>query len=257
MNGMLETIIKGASRIMLEQENAKARQKDGHSNFVTEADIAVQEYLREKLLAYLPDSLFFAEEQENTPLTDTPTWMVDPIDGTTNFMRGRRFSAISVALMENKQPVLGLIYNPYTGEMFRAEKGKGATLNGTPIAPAHTPFEHAIVTIGTSPYNPKYAEVSMRAALQFLFQAGDLRRTGSAALELAEVACGRTDVFYEMSLAPWDYAAGCLLVQEAGGKLIMPFAEKMDYGKTNAILACNPLCLQKAESILRAAVEQA
>ncbi len=255
MNGMLETIIKGASRIMLEQENAAVHQKEGHSNFVTEADLAVQEYLKEKLLAYLPGSLFFAEEQENSALTDVPTWVVDPIDGTTNFMRGRKYSAISVALLENKQPVLGLIYNPYEAEMFRAEKGKGATLNGHPIAPAATPFEHAIVTIGTSPYNPKFAETSMRAALQFLLQAGDLRRTGAAALELAEVACGRTDIFYEMSLAPWDYAAGCLLVKEAGGKLIMPFADTEDYGKTNAILACNPHCLERAESILRAAAD--
>lgn len=252
MNGMLETIVKGASRIMLEHENAAIHQKDGHNNFVTEADLMVQEYLQEKLLAYQPGSHFFAEEQENSKLTNALTWMVDPIDGTTNFMRGRHFSAISVALMENREPVLGIVYNPYTGELFRAEKGEGATLNGHPIAPAATPFDQALVTIGTAPYNPVFAEASLKAALQFLLKAGDLRRTGSAALELTEVACGRTDIFYEMDLAPWDYAAGWLIAKEAGALTAMPFAAQEDFGRNNGILACNPHCLEQSLAILRA-----
>lgn len=255
MNGMLETIVRGASRIMLEHENAAFHQKEGRNNFVTDADIMVQDYLREKLAAWMPDSVFFAEEQENGMLTDAPTWVVDPIDGTFNFMRGRKCSCISVALLKNREPVLGIVYNPYQDELFRAEKGLGALMNGHPIRVSQTPLQDALVNFGTSPYHPQLAEMGFRAARAFLAEANDIRRMGSAALELCEVACGRTDIFFEMRLSPWDYAAGSLIVKEAGGKISMPLRTKEDYGVPNCILASNALCMERARYILQSAVQ--
>lgn len=253
MNGMLETIVRGASRIMLDHENAAFHQKDGPNNFVTDADMMVQEFLREKLHTWMPDSIFFAEEQENGALTGGATWIVDPIDGTFNMIRSRKCSCISVALLKNREPVLGIVYNPYQDELFRAEKGAGALLNGHPIHVSQTVFEEALVNFGTSPYYPQLLDIGFRAAKAFMSEAGDLRRMGAAALELCEVACGRTDIFFEMRLSPWDYAAGSLIVKEAGGKISMPLRTNEDYGEPNCILACNSGCLDKSRQIIQGA----
>lgn len=253
MNGMLETIVRGASRIMLDHENAAFHQKTGPNNFVTDADLMVQEFLCEKLRAWMPDSVFFAEEQENKALTDEPTWVVDPIDGTFNMIRSRKCSCISVALLKNREPVLGIVYNPYQDELFRAEKDSGALLNGHPIHVSQTPFEDALVNFGTSPYYPHLLDIGFKAAKAFMSEAGDLRRMGAAALELCEVACGRTDIYFEMCLSPWDYAAGSLIVKEAGGRISMPLRTREDYGEPSCILACNPNCLDRSRLIIQSA----
>lgn len=256
MNGLLEIIVRSAARIMLDHENAAIHKKDGHYNFVTDADFMVQEFLREKLGALLPGSVFFSEEQENSELTDAPTWMVDPIDGTFNFMRRRRYSAISVALMQMKKPVLGMVFNPYANELFRAEINAGACLNGHPIHCSQTAFEDALVNFGTTPYRPELADAGIRAARAFLTEAGDLRRIGSAALELTEVSAGRTDIFYEMVLSPWDFAAGALIAREAGAVVIDPLRDELDFGRPACILACNPLCIDRARNIIRNAKQE-
>ena len=121
MQQALEKLVRQAAGIMLTQQSAAVHRKEGHYNFVTDADFAVQAFLQEGLLKLLPCSILLAEEQENQPLGDEPTWIVDPIDGTINFMRGRRCSAISVALVRHSQAMLGLIYDPYGDEMFWAE----------------------------------------------------------------------------------------------------------------------------------------
>ena len=145
---MLEKIMQIARRageMILNAGSAPSHQKEGHFNFVTDADVAVQDYLKEALLSALPGACFFAEEQENEALTDAPTFVVDPIDGTLNFMRGRNLSAVSIALLEKKRPVLGVIYQPYAGEMYSASLGGGAFCNGTPIRVSDTPFDRAMV----------------------------------------------------------------------------------------------------------------
>ena len=250
---MLNQIIdlaREAGRIMLKYQDAAAHQKEGHFNFVTDADVTVQSYLKKELLFLVPGSRFFAEEQDNEPLTDAPTFVVDPIDGTLNFMRHRNMSAVSIGLLEGKQPVFGAVYQPYTDEMFSAEAGKGAYLNGRQITVSRTPFENAMVCFGTSPYDADLVNYSIDAARQFLLQAGDLRRSGSAALDLCDVACGRADVFFELRLRPWDVAAGSLIVQEAGGVFISLGHDRPYYGDASGILACNPLCEAKARQIL-------
>lgn len=252
---MLTKIIdlaREAGRIMRTDRHAAIHQKEGHFNFVTDADVAVQQFLKRELLSLLLGSRFFAEEQENAPLTEQPTFVVDPIDGTLNFMRGRNMSAVSIALLKNKRPVLGVIYQPYADEMFSAEAGKGAWLNGQAIRVSDTPFENAMVCFGTSPYDADLVSRSMDAARQFLLRAGDLRRSGSAAVDLCDVACGRADVFFELRLRPWDVAAGSLIVQEAGGVFVSLGHDRPYYDGASGMMAANPLCAAKAKEILEA-----
>ena len=253
MLDQIQQIARKAGEIILNARNAQSHQKEGHFNFVTDTDVAVQGYLKSSLLALLPGARFFAEEQENEALTDAPTFVVDPIDGTLNFMRHRNASAISIALLENKQPILGVIYQPYTDEMYTASLGGGAYLNGSPIHVTDISFENAMVAFGTSPYDAELAKKTMAAAAQFLLQAGDLRRVGSAALDFADLACGRADIFFELKLRPWDVAAGSLLVTEAGGKFFSLGHDAPYYDGPCGIMACNPRCEEDALRILKEA----
>lgn len=247
----LESIMKAAGEIILSAAQSHTHQKEGHFNFVTDTDVAVQEFLRKELLTLSPDAKFFSEEQENAALTDAPTFVIDPIDGTINFMRSRNQSAISIALLKNRKPVLAAVFNPYAGEMFTAEKGKGAFLNGNPIHVANTPFDRALVSFGTSPYDAELAKKTLFCAQQFLLNAGDLRRTGSACVDLCDVACGRSDIFFELRLRPWDVAAGSLIVMEAGGFYHSIGHEKPYFDEPCGMLCGTPSCMEEALSLLR------
>lgn len=239
-----------AGRIILNESGARSYRKEGHNNFVTDADLHVQSMLMERLGAICPQAAFYAEEKENEALGEGYTWVVDPIDGTLNFMHGRRCSAVSIALLKNRQPEYGVIYRPFDDEMLTARRGMGACMNGNRIRVSEVPFENAMVAFGTAPYNSELADITMKKAGQFLLQAGDLRRTGSAAIDLSDVACGRSDVYFEMLLSPWDIAAGSLIVEEAGG-IFCEFREKeRTFDKKVAVLACNRLCCERALAIL-------
>jgi len=249
MEGM-ERIAREAGRIIINYGEFHVEEKEGHANFVTSVDTAVQEYLHSALTALLPGSAFIGEEQENDALTGAPTWIIDPVDGTTNLIHNYRHSAVSIALMEDKQPVLAVVYQPYADEMYTAVRGSGAALNGEAIRVSSHPFERALVGFGTSPYHAQMAERSMRLALAFLQSCADVRRTGSAALDLAYVACGRQDVFFEISLKPWDFAAGALLVTEAGGRFMAPFdGGQVRFDRPQGALAANRLCAEAALAI--------
>ena len=191
------------------------------------------------------------EEQKNEPLTDVPTWIVDPIDGTTNFIHNYRASAVSVALAEGGKPVIGAVFQPYAQELYYAQLGKGADCNGEPLHVTDNALPRALVGFGTAPYNEELAQRSLELALHFLRAASDVRRCGSAALDLAYVATGRQDAFFELILNPWDYAAGALLVTEAGGRFTMPQLSAPNFGVSTAILAANAVCFDGALDILR------
>lgn len=243
----IRRIAREAGHIILGFGAYDVEEKEGHANYVTSVDRAVQAYLAGALRDALPGSRFIGEEQENEALTDHPTWIIDPVDGTTNLIHGCRQSAVSIALCEGGVPVMGAVYQPYTDELFFAEKGRGATLNGSPIHVAQHPFEHALVTFGTAPYYEELVERSMRLAMSFLKSCADIRRSGSSAIDLASVACGRTDVFFELVLQPWDYAAGSLLVTESGGQFMMPFGSgEIRYDRPQGVLAASGVCAQAA-----------
>lgn len=228
--------------------------KAGSANFVTLYDVRVQEFLMREIKKAIPSAVFIAEEKENDPavLSDEFCFIIDPIDGTTNFINDYRHSCISLAMVSRGETVFGAIYDPYLGEMFTAEKGKGAYLNGTPMHVSDRPMERAIAAFGTCPYyKDTHADKTFLFARDVFLAAADVRRPGSAALDLAYLAAGRNDVFFEFILSPWDFAAGMLLICEAGGVVTKIDGSPLSLSAPCSVFAGNslthPILLQMAE----------
>lgn len=195
------------------------RQKTSKRDLCTACDIEVQAQLFDKLAELMPEAQFIGEEQKNQPMSSGWCFVVDPIDGTSNFAHDFHHSCISVALVKDNTPVIGVVYNPYLDELFYAEKGSGAYLNGMPIHVNRVGLEDSIVGFGTCPYDLEYMQDTFALAQRVFEKSMDVRRTGSGALDLCYVASGRLDMFFELILRPWDYAAGSVIVTEAGGKI--------------------------------------
>ena len=214
--------------------------KEGRGNFVTQYDTAVQNYLQEELLKIVPDAVFIGEEGEHSQaLGEGYAFIVDPIDGTTNFIRNYRRSCVSVGLALDGEMALGAIYNPYSNEMFYARRGKGAFLNGQPIHVSGHGLSEALICFGTSPYYEELIDATFDLAKRLHRTGLDVRRSGSAALDLCDIASGRCDLYYECRLSPWDYAAGSLLVEEAGGRISRMNGETLSLGTGCSVLAGN------------------
>ncbi len=239
-----------AGEIILNSHKSSVHAKEGHFNYVTDIDVKVQDFLRSSLLSLLPQASFYAEEQENGLFPEGLVFVVDPIDGTINFMRNRKCSVVSIGLLNNKEAVMGVVYNPYSDEMYTAEKGEGAFCNGERIHVSSTEITDALVSVGTTPYNAEFSVEGMRIASDFLRVSGDLRRTGSAAQDLCDVASGRTDIYYELQLSPWDYAAGSIIVQEAGGVFVSIGHDRPYFDSVCGVLACNRECEKVARQIM-------
>lgn len=238
-------IVHGCGKIMLSATDIerKMHQKAGKGNFVTDYDSRVQQVLEEKLLALVPGAVFLGEEDQmdQTDISRGYAFIVDPIDGTANFTRGYNMSCISVALALDGKPVLGVIYNPYSGETYHAEKGKGAYRNGEPIHASQRTLEEGLILFGTAPYHQELTKRSFEVAYQYMSRGEDLRRSGSAALDLCAIASGRAEFYFEMRLCPWDYAAGALLVEEAGGLVSDLEGRPVTYDRKQTVVARGPL----------------
>lgn len=235
-------LVKTCGRIILQADRTRMgiSDKAGVANFVTEYDKLVQDHLRRGLLSICPDAAFVGEEGECDVYTERGRcFIVDPIDGTTNFIKDYHMSAISVGMTEDGQLQIGVIYNPYTDELFTAWRGGGAYCNGKPICVSKEPLENGIVLFGTSPYNAALSKKSFEMAYDYCQKALDIRRSGAAAIEFASVASGRAELFFELELAPWDYAAGALLVREAGGLVTTVDGKEISLDKPCSILARN------------------
>ena len=144
-----------------------------------------------------------------------------------------------MGLLSDGEKYMGVVYNPYSDEMFTAVKGEGAYLNGVPIHVSSQPLENGIVLFGTAPYYEELSRQSFDMAYQYFKKALDVRRSGSAAIDLCSVAAGRAEVFFELRLAPWDFAAGALIVEEAGGKVTTVQGEAPTFSEGCSILATN------------------
>ena len=224
----------------VDRTNLRVDSKAGRANFVTEYDKKVQETLRTGLAEIAPDAQFIGEEGTSGRFSPSGRFfIVDPIDGTTNFIKDYHASAISVALVSDGQAELGVVYNPYLDEMYCAGRGRGASCNGIRISVSEEPLENALVLFGTSPYDAKLSERSFKMAYAYFQKAVDVRRSGSAALDLCAVAAGRADLFFELSLAPWDHAAGALIVREAGGIVTGVDGGELSYEGSCSVLARN------------------
>lgn len=209
-------IAKAASEIMKNRPK-EIDQKGNDSNFVTEADVAVQNYVTEELMRLLPGSEVLGEESETIPEDTENLWIVDPIDGTSNFIRDLGASVISIALMRNGRLFSGVIYDPYRDEVFYGEHGCGAWRNGIRVHVSDRDFRHSHLCAALSLYDKEYAETCMKIIGRVYPQADDIRRFGAAAYETAQLSAGRVELFFEMRISPWDVAAGALLIEEAGG----------------------------------------
>jgi len=209
-------IVREASKYMNTRQFT-VESKGSISNNVTSADLSVQKFLETQLLPLVENSYFLGEENFKIEDGKTYQWIVDPIDGTANFIRDLGASVISVALVKEGEPVLGVIYNPYRQEMYTAEKGKGAYLNGTPIKVSNRTLEESMFCTALSLYNKKFAKPCLNIMEQVYSRCDDVRRIGSAALELAYLASGRVELYFEIRVFPWDFAAAEIIIKEAGG----------------------------------------
>ena len=223
---------------------AHTREKGGAYDLVTDYDIAVEARLKEELLRLLPEAVFFGEEEA---LTRDPgrgwAFIVDPIDGTTNFTRSFHHSAISVALAKDGRVEYAVVCDPAKGELFSARRGGGAFLNGRPISVSRRGLDHGLVLMGTALYHREtWTDETFRVLRTLFDRSMDFRRFGAAALDLCYIACGRGEVFFEFHLSPWDYAAGSLIVEEAGGWTATMEGAPLPITTPSGVWASNALC---------------
>ncbi|MBQ7306304.1 MAG: inositol monophosphatase [Clostridia bacterium] len=251
MMNQLSAVLKKAGDMMLQYQQPRVYAKGKHADFVTEADLAVQEFLLEELAKLFPTAKFFAEEKKDNVLTDALTFIIDPIDGTTNYFRKRECSVISVGAVENKRPVLGAIFDPYQNRLYHAQLGRGAWCGETRLRVSEEPIERALIGLGTSPYYDELMELTGRTVGALMPWVADLRRTGSAAMELCDIASGRSDGCFEWLLQPWDYCAGVLLVEEAGGRCGNIMGGEVTYEKGIPFMAANAVCFEQLQKILQ------
>lgn len=215
-------------------------EKEGQRNFVTTYDVKVQGMLRQALLGRWPEAHFLGEEGEvKEDSMHGLAFIVDPIDGTTNFIKGYRCSAVCIAAAQDGVVQCGVVYDPYSDSMFIAERGKGAFLNGKPIHVADRGLKNGLICLGTGSYYAELTDHTFKLARALFDEALDLRRSGSAALDMCYVACGRAELMFEERLWPWDHAAAALIVHEAGGRASEISGAPLPLDRSSSIVAAS------------------
>lgn len=264
INSILPIIQEVADQYLTREDSQNITVK-GDSNFVTQVDTNIEKAMKERLSSLYPEIQFMGEESDNYGLDfSKPLWILDPVDGTSNLIHDFHNSSMSLALAVGKQVVFGVVYHYSTKEYFYAKKGEGAyigqvfsspdtkqteTLNTIPT-PLHisntTELSRCLVSFGTSPYDKAtLGEKNCETLKQIFFLCEDIRRIGSAAIELAYVAAGRVDLYLERNLKPWDYAAAIIIIEEAGGIITDYQGHPIDISKPCDILAGNKIVHEK------------
>jgi myo-inositol-1(or 4)-monophosphatase len=220
----------------LAKEDIEAK---GLNNFVTEVDKTAETMIINRLNTLVKDAGYVAEEGTNKTKGDRYNWVIDPLDGTTNFIHGAPPVAVSIALVDDKLPVVGVIYEIWNKEAFYSWKGGNSYLNGDEIRISRTKYlKDSLIAVGF-PYNDLNQLQRFLNSMEYFFlNTHGVRRLGSAATDLAYVACGRYDGFFEYNLSPWDVAAGALIVENAGGK-VTDFSSGNNYVFGREIVASN------------------
>ncbi len=243
MRNKIVDILSEAGKIIAERIHTKKiiDSKSTDVDLVTEVDRQVELYLKDKLGKLLPGSEFLSEETDSELKEAERLWVMDPIDGTLNFVHGFPMVCISLALHENGIPTHGYVYNPMINYLFEAQKGSGTKLNGRSVyVSKHVILKECLFSTGF-PYDyPTNPENNLRYFDHFNRRIQGVRRPGSAALDMAFTASGTFDGFWELHLKPWDVAAGILLVEEAGG-IVTNFEGKPYKFTDNNIVAGNPV----------------
>lgn len=224
--------------------------KKGRIDLVTEMDLRSERMIVDRIRSEFPDHQILAEEEGRRGGPSPYQWVIDPLDGTTNYTNGYRFFAVSIGLEFQGKILLGVVYDPVTDELFSAERGQGAYLNGEPIRVSD---ENLLVDslLGTGfSYNQPEIQLNLDYFGRFVMHARAVRRDGSASLDLCYVACGRFDGMWELTLKPWDVAAGKVIIEEAGG-LVTGFDGKPCTIYDGEILASNGKIHQQMIDVLR------
>lgn len=229
----------------IQQESAKLSSGDietkSKNSLVTYVDKTSEKIVVDFLSELIPESGFIAEEGTSNKKGEKYNWVIDPLDGTTNFIHGIPTYCVSIALLKDNELILGVIYEPNQDEMFYAWKNGGAYLNGKSISVSSTTkISNALLATGFPYYDYERIDGYMNILKWLMHNSRGVRRIGSAAIDLAYVACGRFDAFYEYSLNPWDVAAGAIIVNEAGGS-VKDFEGGENYIFGREILASNLL----------------
>lgn len=242
----------GAILLDYAQKGFEIHRKGQSINLVTEADLHSEKAVIQTIHREFPDHQILSEEQG---LQDIPThpvkWIVDPLDGTTNFAHGFPMYNVSIGVEYQGTCVIGVVYDPTRDELFLAQQGKGATLNGTPIHVSPTPKLNEALLVTGFAYDVHTAkDNNLREFCAFTVRARGMRRTGTAAIDLCYIASGRFDGFWELQLNPWDTAAGKVIVEEAGGKVTNYEGDPYSvYG--NTIIATNSLIHGEMVEVLK------
>lgn len=245
MHPMLNMAIKAARRagsvIMrhIDRLERVAIESKGRNDFVTEVDRMAESEIIQVLRTAYPDHAILAEESGSVAGNDW-RWIIDPLDGTTNFLHGFPQFAVSIALQNKDRLEQAVVFDPLKNELFTATRGDGAHLNERRIRVSRvTDLDRALLGTGFPFKSHEYLDAWLNMLRDLLKRSSGIRRPGSAALDLAYVACGRYEGFWEFGLSPWDMAAGCLLIQEAGG-LVSDLTGGQRFLETGHVLAGNP-----------------
>lgn len=215
---IIDTIKQAGSIYKSADKDIDIVQKSSKNDLVTKYDKEIQDFLENKLSKILPNCTFLAEEgSDQKELKNGWCFIIDPIDGTTNFIKNFNHSAICVGLAKDKELVLGIVYDVDKNDLYYAQKGKGAYLNNEQIHVSDSSFTNSLVLFGTSPYARENAHKTFEITEKVFLNSLEIRRCGSAALDICYVACGKADLYYEMVIAPWDVAAATIILTEAGG----------------------------------------
>ncbi len=210
-----------------------------HNSLVSYVDTTSEKLLVERLQALIPQSTFLTEEETTQQAEGDWQWIIDPLDGTTNFIHDIPVFAISVALLHRGELLAGTVYEVNRNECFYAVKDLGAYLNEQPISVSKKSLSSSLVATGFPYYDYRFTDAYLQVLKKLMLETRGIRRLGAAAVDLAYVACGRFDAFFEYSLAPWDVAAGALIVKEAGG-LVCDFNKEQNWLHGRSIVACSP-----------------
>ncbi len=244
-------IVREAGALMDRTGGFEVHDKGARENLVTTSDLAVQHFLTERLGALLPGSGFLCEEEDFADTAHADVWIIDPIDGTANYARGNENCCISVALARNGELAMGVVFSPWRNEMYTAEKGRGAFCNGKPLHVSDRSYERGILFTAMSTYRKELARSCSDIIYDVYMECNDVRRTGSAAVELCLMAAGFAELYFEMRLLPWDYAAASLILTEAGGAICDFTGAFPSLFKPSMVLAANtrPHCDRLLETV--------
>ena len=234
---IIEIVLRAVN--LIKDTRFEIEEKGNPSNIVTSSDIAVQHFLQGELSALLPHSGFYCEEEDLQDLSSEYVWVIDPIDGTANYARGIFDSCVSVALLHRQQALVGVVANIFTGDVYSATMGLGARQNGKPISVSVRGFEDGILCTAMCVYKKDHARVCSDIIYDAYMQCNDVRRFGSCALELCYLAAGRCDLYFEIRVFPWDYAAAYLILKEAGGELYGFAGEELKFDKPTVLIGAN------------------